>query len=113
MNHEEVSITKIDNMEIEPVNEITIAYINSLPQKDLKFSHFADLRVGGKDQFSHLSYDEMECWIPDYEKTSLKIIKFKNKKDRTNMLRWFFRGLTEENAIRKVKIDNYIKNNWR
>lgn len=75
--------------------------------KEKSYLAYIKLRVGGKDKYSLMSREELEskCSEEDLYMMKCKI----SAGDYTSALRWYLRGLTLEDAVRKVEIDAIVQ----
>lgn len=85
-----------------------ICAINSLQKPS--FSDFANLKSYGFDFWSHQPIEALEFYFGSCVVGYIKDY-VDDEKSIASVLRWKGRGLTIENAIRKVLVDNEIKNN--
>lgn len=81
-----------------------------------KFNDFKNLKVGGWDRFSMMHETELENLITEELKEEvqkdemLKIMK--NPTLYASALKWRMRGLTVDEAVHKVNVDDEINDNW-
>ena len=75
--------------------------------KEKSYLAYIRLRVGGKDEYSMMSREELEskCSEEDLYMMKCKI----SAGDYSSALRWYLRGLTLEDAVRKVEIDAIVQ----
>lgn len=66
----------------------------------------------GRDRFSSFKEKDFE-FLLDFKTLKNKHINQFNNKDKLKTLRWICRGLSVNNAIRKVQIDLDINENWK
>lgn len=75
--------------------------------KDKSYLAYIKLRVGGKDGYSMMSKEELESKCSQED---LYMIKCKLAAgDYDNALRWYLRGLTLEEAVKKAEIDAIVR----
>lgn len=75
--------------------------------KDRSYLAYIKLRVGGKDEYSMMSKEELESKCSQED---LYMIKCKLAAgDYDNALRWYLRGLTLEEAVKKAEIDAIVR----
>lgn len=74
-----------------------------------RFRDFKNLRVGGKDDFSRLSLKDLASRYP-IEATDISK-RFNAEKYQAAALRWVGRGLSVDQAVRKVEVDCEISSN--
>lgn len=74
------------------------------------FSDFADLKTGGKDFWSTQPIEALEFYFGKYLSVYIQSY-LEDKKQVLSAIRWHGRGLTVENAIRKVLVDTEINAN--
>lgn len=75
--------------------------------KDKSYLAYIKLRVGGKDEYSMMSKEELESKCSQED---LYMIKCKLAAgDYDNALRWYLRGLTLEEAVKKAEIDAIVR----
>ena len=82
---------------------VTIQEIVAAPMSELRFRHFASLKVGGRDRFTPLRLAELRLLVTDSH-----ILDAALDHDETavaSCLRWVLRGLPIDKAIRKVRTD--------
>ncbi|MFB6349931.1 hypothetical protein ACFBZI_12050 [Moraxella sp. ZJ142] len=83
-----------------------------------RFSDYANLR-SGHDEFSKMKTVEELEWHIDSLPCFVSLLKdeFEDEKDIVKVLRWLARGLPEDMAISKVRIDNmaadYARNRYK
>lgn len=75
--------------------------------KDKSYLAYIKLRVGGKDEYSMMSKEELEdkCSQEDLYMINCKLAAG----DYDNALRWYLRGLTLEDAVKKAEIDAIVR----
>lgn len=75
--------------------------------KDKSYLAYIKLRVGGKDEYSMMSKEELEgkCSQEDLYMIKCKLAAG----DYDNALRWYLRGLTLEEAVKKAEIDAIVR----
>ena len=74
--------------------------------KKKSYQAYTRLRVGGKDEYSMMSIKELEGKCSDED---LYLIKCKIAAGNyANALRWYLRGLTLEDAVKKAEIDAIV-----
>lgn len=74
--------------------------------KEKSYPAYMRLRVGGKDEYSMMSREELEGKCSEED---LYLIKCKiSAGDYDNALRWYLRGLTLEDAVKKAEIDAIV-----
>ena len=84
---------------------ICIKNIRELHSKQkLSFGDFLKLKVGGKDYWSDISFAELLIGIPEEYNDILEEKGF-SANQAASALRWLNRGLTFEEAIRKIEVD--------
>lgn len=75
--------------------------------KEKSYLAYIKLRVGGKDEYSMMSKEELESKCSQED---LYMIKCKLAAgDYDNALRWYLRGLTLEEAVKKAEIDAIVR----
>lgn len=82
---------------------VTVQEIASTPMSELCFRDFANLKVGGRDQFTPLRLEQLRQQVSDS-----RIVEAALDHDKSavaSCLRWILRGLPLEKAIRKVRTD--------
>lgn len=85
----------------------TIKKFNGLKEK--KFQDYMMLKTFGNDGLSPLRFRDLSRQIPN-DDLMFAEGEFDNQEDITTCLKWKLRGLSIEDAIEKVKVDNAIKN---
>lgn len=78
--------------------------------KKNKFKDYADLKSGGKDQFSSMKLEKLKTLIDNKVIDEINLHKFDDK-HQSIAYRWVLRGLPVDMAIHKVKVDLEILNN--
>lgn len=75
--------------------------------KDKSYLAYIKLRVGGKDEYFMMSKEELEgkCSQEDLYMIKCKLAAG----DYDNALRWYLRGLTLEEAVKKAEIDAIVR----
>lgn len=84
-----------------------IARINALPVEALRFSLLGSLKVGGFDELSPLTWDELALELSDLDRARIERA-FEPGKWRDRCARWVLRGLEPTRAIRKTEVDREI-----
>lgn len=76
------------------------------------FKSYAMLKTGGRDAISVMSLDALKKAVPEGDMIYAAIIdNIKDAKSAMTAMRWYVRGLSAEDAIRKVLVDNEISEN--
>lgn len=104
MTGENITEILIDNELINKNCKKAIEKINNTQSSKLRFKDFANLKTFGKDKVSSMKRPVLE------EKLDKNIIQkvnteFTEEPDILCAMRWCVRGLSVDNAIRKVKTD--------
>ena len=73
------------------------------------FRAYAAIKTGGLDSWSKTSLDELEKLFPKSAKCAEEVLGY--GKSLTTALRWVGRGMTTEDAIRKVLVDKEVSEN--
>lgn len=87
------------------------AKIDKINKKGGKFKEFMNLR-SGRDKYSSFKKDKILNLL-DEEIFNNKEINELEEKEQLKIYRWILRGLKVENAIKKVKVDLEVSNNFR
>jgi hypothetical protein len=82
---------------------VTIQEIVATPMPELRFRHFASLKVGGRDQYTPLKLAQLKLLVSDSDIVDVALDH--DEKAVASCLRWILRGLPIEKAIRKVRTD--------
>lgn len=82
---------------------VTIQEIAATPMSELRFRHFASLKVGGRDQFTPLRLARLKLLVPDSDIVDVALDH--DESAVASCLRWMLRGLPIDKAIRKVRTD--------
>ena len=82
---------------------VTIQEIIATPMSELRFRHFACLKVGGRDQFTPLRLARLRQLVPDSDIVDVTLDY--DESAVASCLRWMLRGLPIDKAIRKVRTD--------
>jgi hypothetical protein len=80
--------------------------------KTPKFKDFTNLKVGGKDQYSHMRISALRKAVPTDVLDKGKVLDLSHTEE-AKIYRWFLRGLPIDFAIRKVKTDIEVNENVR
>jgi hypothetical protein len=86
-------------------NEIS----NFINKKNKKFKDFAQLK-SGRDNFSKMKQNELENSINNDIIQKLKKYNFDDE-NLCKIYRWILRGLSFDDAVHKIKVDNEISEN--
>ena len=82
---------------------VTIQEIVAAPMSELRFRHFASLKVGGRDRFTPLRLAELRRLVTDSQIVDAALDH--DESAVASCLRWVLRGLPIDKAIRKVRTD--------
>tara|TARA_B100000700_G_scaffold68939_1_gene76347 strand:- start:22300 stop:22890 length:591 start_codon:yes stop_codon:yes gene_type:complete len=77
-----------------------------------KFSDYAKLKTFGRDKYSSMKIDTLKQKINPQTIKKVEKLKFEEKKEAI-IYRWIMRGLPDDMAIRKVKVDLEVSSNVR
>lgn len=76
------------------------------------FKSYAALKTGGRDSISSTSPDALKKAVPEGDAVYAAIAdNLSDPKDAMTAMRWYVRGLSAEDAIRKVLVDKEISEN--
>jgi len=85
----------------------TVTVAELLSKSSPKFRDFANLRVGGMDEYSRLPYDQLRVRINPTDVAKIDAAT-EDQSSRAKIYRWILRGLTVDLAIRKHEVDLQI-----
>ncbi|TGC07513.1 ribonuclease HI family protein [Methanolobus halotolerans] len=99
-------IADTNTASVKPHLRISINELNTDPSPG--FKSFAQLKVGGLDQFSRIRIEELRK-LAGKEAAALVKKEFADElQHQASALRWMLRGLAADLAVRKVKVDTEI-----
>jgi len=82
-----------------------IQVINQTPMDQLTTAQLLELRTGGNDQFSNVSFTVLMGLVSEADLTQLQAAFPHNRRSVCNAIRWMLRGLQLDRAIRKAHVD--------
>lgn len=105
-----IDYTDIDGINKECKKEIK--RFNNIPADKRKFKDYGDIKTHGIDVFSRM---KLESLMERLEEVEIKAIltAFEEEKNVLNALKWCCRGLSYNDAIKKVRVDLEIAKNVR
>lgn len=93
------------------VNPVCREALLALRKKNPAFKDFMNLKTGGHDYYSGLGSADLWQFANDNGVDVVTIASLPDEKSQLSALRWVMRGLSETEAVHKVKVDTEVKKN--